>query len=168
MHETIETLLAAWKRHPPTRQGYLEGAAQLTACRRQPGCRALWSRPPRMLTATLDDGWGHGLAIIQALAEAAGVQVTALGVLQKPAAVVAACQREVPDLLGLTILQFDSDDAVRYIVRHLPAATTLVAGGAAYQYDPEFAARSQTPIIARNGTAFLRFLRDYRPRDRCD
>ena len=166
MRTTIEALLVQWHRHPPTRQGYLEAADRLGACRRQPGGRSLWSRPPRMLTATLDDGWGHGLEIIQALAEAAGVRVEPLGVLQKPDAVVAACWREIPDLLGLTVLQFDSDDAVRHIRDHLPPATTLVAGGAAYHYDADFAKRTRTPFVAPSGAAFLRFLLNYDPSDK--
>jgi methylmalonyl-CoA mutase cobalamin-binding subunit len=155
---TIEALLTEWERHPPTRQGYLEAADRLAAGRRQSGHKALWPRPPRMLTATLDDGWGHGLEVIQALAAGAGVRVASLGVLQTPAAIVAACRREHAELLGLTVLQFDSDDAVRHIVTHLPAATTLIAGGAAYQYDPDFADRTRTPFVARNGAGFLRFL----------
>ncbi len=157
----IETLLADWNRHPPTRQGYLEAADQLAARR----CRgpALWARAPRMLTATVDDGWGHGLETIQALARAVGVRVDTLGVLQKPEAIVSACRRDPPDLLGLTVLQFDSDDAVRHIVDRLPPQTTLVAGGAAYRYDADFAQRTRTPFVARNGAAFLQFLLNYRP-----
>ncbi len=165
MRKKIERLLAQWEGRTPTRQAYLETAGQLTACRQQTGHKALWPRPIRMLTATVDDGWGHGLEIIQALAEAVGVRVAPLGLLQAPEAIVAACQRKRPDLLGLTILQFDSDDAVRHIVAHLPAATTLVAGGAAYQYDPDFAARTRTPFVARHGAAFLRFLLQFHPLD---
>lgn len=166
MHTKIEALLTKWERQAPTREGYLAAAEQLAACGRPPGCRPLWSRSPRMLTATLDDGWGHGLEVIRALAEAAGIHVKTLGVLQKPEAVVAACRREIPDLLGLTVLQFDSDDAVRHIVDHLPPTTTLVAGGAAYQYDSDFAERTRTPFVARNGGAFLRFLLNYYPSDK--
>lgn len=163
MRKHIENLVAEWKRQPPTRQGYLEAAATLKAHCRQSRCKALWPQPPRMVTATLDDGWGHGLEIIQALAEAAGVRVDPLGVLKPPAAIVAACRLKQPALLGLTVLQFDSDDAVRHIVAHLPATTTLIAGGAAYQYDPDFAERTQTPFVARHGAAFLQFLLNYHP-----
>jgi methylmalonyl-CoA mutase cobalamin-binding subunit len=163
---TIEALLTEWERHPPTRQGYLEAAERLAADRRQSGHEALWPRPPCMLTATLDDGWGHGLEVIQALAAAVGVRVAPLGVLQTPPAIVAACRREHADLLGLTVLQFDSDDAVRHIVISLPKSTTLIAGGAAYQYDPNFAERTGTPFVARNGAGFLRFLLTFRPADR--
>ena len=157
----IEMLLVDWDRQPPTRQGYLKAADQLAARRRRGP--ALWVRAPRMLTATIDDGWGHGLEVIQALARAAGVSVDTLGVMQKPEVIVEACRRKRPDLLGLTVLQFDSDDAVRQIVKRLPAQTTLVAGGAAYRYDPDFARRTGTPVVARSGAAFLAFLLHYQP-----
>ncbi len=157
----IETLLADWERHPPTRQGYLEAAEQMAA--RQRRGPALWPRPPRMLTATIDDGWGHGLEVIQALAAAVGVRVDFLGLLQTPEAIVIACRREHPDILGLTVLQLDSDDAVGHIVDRLPPQTTLVAGGAAYRYDADFAQRTRTPFVALNGAAFLQFLLNYRP-----
>ncbi len=165
MRKKNERLLAQWERRAPTRQGYMEAAGQLRAHRQQAGHKALWPRTIRMLTATVDDGWGYGLEVIHALAEAIGVRVAPLGVLQAPEAIVAACRRKRPDLLGLTVLQFDSDDAVRHIVDRLPAATTLVAGGAAYQYDPDFAARTRTPFVARHGAAFLRFLLHYQPLD---
>jgi hypothetical protein len=157
----IEALLNNWRRKPPTREGYLESAGALAAGR-QSGLKPLWPRSPRMLTATLDDGWGHGLDIIHALAEAVGVRVEPLGVLQPPETVVAACRQQRPDLLGLTVLQFDADDAVRHILEQLPPNTTLIAGGAAYQFDPDFAGRTQTPYVARNGAAFLQFLLNYR------
>lgn len=165
MRIKIERLLAQWEGRDPTRQDYLEAAGRLTGCRPHSGHNALWPRPIRMLTATVDDGWGHGLEIIQALAAAVGVRVAALGVLQAPETIVAACRQQCPDLLGLTVLQFDSDDAVRHIVARLPAATTLVAGGAAYRYDSDFAARTRTPFVARDGAAFLRFLLHYQPLD---
>lgn len=161
MRTRIEALLNNWRRKPPTREGYLETATALAAGR-QSGLEPLWPRTPRMVTATLDDGWGHGLDIIHALAEAVGVRVEPLGVLQTPETVVAACREHRPELLGLTVLQFDSDDAVRHILGHLPPTTTLIAGGAAYQFDPDFAQRTQTPFVARNGAAFLQFLLNYR------
>ena len=161
MRTRIEALLNYWRDNPPTREGYLKAAAALAAGD-QPAPEPLWPRSPCMVTATLDDGWGHGLEIIQALAAAVGVRVAPLGVLQTPEAVVAACRRHRADLLGLTVLQFDSDDAVRHILGHLPPPTTLIAGGAAYQFDPDFAERTQTPFVARNGAAFLRFLLSHR------
>ncbi len=161
MRARIEALLNYWRDNPPTREGYLEATAALVAGG-QPDPEPLWPRSPCMVTATLDDGWGHGLDIIHALAEAVGIHVEPLGVLQPPETVVAACRRHRPELLGLTVLQFDADDALRHILEHLPATTTLIAGGAAYQFDPDFAKRTQTPFVARNGAAFLQFLLNYR------
>ncbi|MFZ7126204.1 MAG: cobalamin-dependent protein [Desulfobacterales bacterium] len=115
-----------------------------------------------MLTATIDDGWGHGLDVIERVAEAAGVRVRRIGLLRTALEILDECRKQEPDLLGLTVLQFDSDDTVDAIVRGLPARTLLVAGGAAYRYDPDFAARTGTRRVARDGSGFLRFLLEYR------
>lgn len=164
MRDRVAEMLQDWSRQgKPTREDYLEGARKLAALRRQSEWGGLWRQPPSMITATLDDGWGHGLDIIEALAAAVGVAVHSLGVLQAPASIVQACRDRQPDLLGLTVLQFDSDDALARITRALPPVTTLIAGGAAYLYDPEFAERTGTHAVARDGIAFLRFLLAYQP-----
>ena len=169
MRDRVTDLLQQWSRRgKPTREDYLAMARELEAVRRQSEWGGLWPQPPLMLTATLDDGWGHGLDIIEALAAAVGVAVHSLGVLQAPATIVQACRERQPDLLGLTVLQFDSDDALIHITGSLPPATTLIAGGAAYRYDPEFAERTGTHAVARDGIAFLRFLLDYQPVDNSD
>lgn len=141
----------------------MEGAQALEALRRQSEWGGLWPQSPLMITATLDDGWGHGLAIIETLAASVGVTVHSLGVLQSPATIVRACRDRQAALLGLTVLQLDSDEALILITGALPSATTLIAGGAAYLYDPEFAERTGTHVVARDGMAFLRFLLHYQP-----
>lgn len=164
MRDRVSDLLQQWfRRGKPSREDYLEMARELEAMRRQSEWGGLWPQPPSMITATLDDGWGHGLDIIEALAAAVGVAVHSLGVLQSPETIVQACRERQPDLLGLTVLQFDSDDALIRITRSLPPVTTLIAGGAAYRYDPEFAERTGTHAVARDGIAFLRFLLGYQP-----
>ncbi len=164
MRDRVSDLLQQWfRRGKPSREDYLEGARKLEALRRQSAWGGLWPQPPLMITATLDDGWGHGLEIIEALAASVGVAVHSLGVLQSPETIVQACRERQPDLLGLTVLQFDSDDALIHITGSLPSATTLIAGGAAYRYDPEFAERTGTHAVARDGIAFLRFLLGYQP-----
>jgi len=164
VRDRVSEMLQDWSRQgKPTREDYLEGARKLEALRRQSEWGGLWPQPPLMLTATLDDGWGHGLDIIEALAASVGVAVHSLGVLQSPETIVQACRERQPDLLGLTVLQFDSDDALIHITRSLLPVTTLIAGGAAYLYDPEFAERTGTHAVARDGIGFLRFLLDYQP-----
>jgi methylmalonyl-CoA mutase cobalamin-binding subunit len=161
--DVIEFLQILKRKGRATREDYLAGAAALEARRLQSGGRGLWPQAPRMMTATLDDGWGHGLQVIEALSNAVGVAVQRRGLLQTPAAIVKACREERPDLLGLTVLQFDSDEALLKITRALPTATTLVAGGAAFRYDSDFAKRTGTHVVARDGTAFLQFLLGYEP-----
>jgi len=141
----------------------MKGARKLEVLRRQSEWGGLWPQSPLMITATLDDGWGHGLDIIETLAASVGVTVHSLGVLQSPEAIVQACRDRQPALLGLTVLQFDSDEALILITDALPPATTLIAGGAAYLYDPEFAERTGTHAVARDGIEFLRFLLGYQP-----
>lgn len=163
MRDRVIDMLQAWERQGRvSREDYLAGARVLDALRRAEG-RGLWPRAPSMLTATLDDGWGHGLEVIEALAAAVGVGIHALGLLQSPAAIVRACRERRPDLLGLTVLQFDTDDDLAAITGALPPGTTLIAGGAAFRYDPDFAARTGTHAVAYDGAAFLRFLLHYQP-----
>ena len=166
MRDDIQALLQKWRQSgKPTREDYLTGAQTLDTLRRESPRRGLWPEPPLMITATLDDGWGHGLDVIEALAAAVGVTVHRLGVLQRPAEIIAACREQRADLLGLTVLQFDSDDDLSEITRGLPPETTLIAGGAAFIYDPEFAARTGTRHVARDGAAFLDFLLRFTPHD---
>jgi hypothetical protein len=162
LREAVIGMLQNWEgKERPTREVYLTGARSIEALRLEAGGRGLWPHAPQMITATLDDGWGHGLDVIEALAAAVGIAVQRLGLLQKPAVIVDACRAQQPDLLGLTVLQFDSDDDLLQITRALPQATTLVAGGAAFRYDPDFALRTGTHIVARDGSAFMQFLLQY-------
>jgi methylmalonyl-CoA mutase cobalamin-binding subunit len=166
MRDAVVRMIRDWSRQrKPTREDYLKGAQTLETARLASGTGGLWPTPPLMLTATLDDGWGHGLDVIEALAQAVGVRVRRLGLLQTPADVAAACRKRQPNLLGLTVLQFDTDDALKRITADLPPSTTLVAGGAAYRYDPDFAGRTGTHAVAQDGMGFLKFLLDYQPMD---
>ena len=149
---------AACSHQRPTREDYLDAAREFSRQREQGGLDGLWRNPPLMVTATIDDGWGHGLQVVEALARAVGVEVHSLGVLQGSEAIVAACRRLRPRLLGLTVLQLDSDETVREIARGIPSETLLIAGGAAYLYDPDFAERTGTALVIPNGREFLRFL----------
>ena len=111
-----------------------------------------------MVSATIDDGWGHGLEVIEKLAAATGVRIHSLGLLQSPERISEACLKLNPRLLGLTVLQLDSDDWVADIVRRLPSSTLLVAGGPAFHYDEDLARRTGTHVVVKNGAAFLQFL----------
>ena len=153
--------LHGWERTSPTRESYLNAAKDLTTWRSDRNHPGLWALPPLMVTATIDDGMGHGLEVIERLAAATGVRIHSLGLLQSPESIREACLELNPQFLGLTVLQFDSDDWVADIVRRLPSSTLLVAGGPAYQYDEDFARRTGTHVVVKNGAAFLQFLMNW-------
>jgi len=144
----------------PSRQVLEESAARLLRLRQKLQIPGLWEHPPCMVTATLDDGLGQGLAIIEQFADAIGVRLVSLGLLQPEAAIVNACRDEKPDFLGMTILQFDTEETLTTIAGQLPQKTRIVAGGPAFTGDPDFADRTGTHYAARNVAAFLRFMLD--------
>jgi methylmalonyl-CoA mutase cobalamin-binding subunit len=144
----------------PSRQVLEESAARLLRLRQKLQIPGLWEHPPCMVTATLDDGLGQGLAIIEQFADAIGVRLVSLGLLQPAAAIVNACRDEKPDFLGMTILQFDTEETLTTIAGQLPQKTRIVAGGPAFTGDPDFADRTGTHYAARNVAAFLRFMLD--------
>ncbi|WP_155305410.1 cobalamin-dependent protein [Desulfosarcina widdelii] len=142
----------------PSRQVLEESAARLRNFRKQMQIQGLWEKPPCMVTATLDDGLGQGLEIIEKFADAIGMRLVCLGLLQPAAAVVDACLDEEPDFLGMTILHFDTEEELTTIAAQLPQKTRIVAGGPAFTGDPDFADRTGTHYAAKNVAAFLRLM----------
>ena len=118
----------------------------------------LWIKPPLMATATVDDGFGQGLAIIHKFAEAVGLSVHPIGLMQKPDVIIDVCRSFCPAILGLTILQFDSEETIAYIAGHLPAETILIAGGPVFAAEPDFADRAGIHVVAAHAGDFLEYL----------
>ena len=157
--QAIEKLANEWiVSGLPSRQAVDQAAEDLLTLRDRLGIKGLWASSPLMVTATLDDGLGQGLTIIEKYARLIGIRLISLGLLQTPDAIVAACQHEKPDYLGMTVLQFDSEEEVLYIAQRLPPHTRIVAGGPVFTADPEFAERTGTHYAAKNVAFFLRFM----------
>ena len=144
----------------PSRQRLDETASELERLREHLGVRGIWQHPPFMVTATLDDGMGQGLAIIEKFAALIGIRLISLGLMQSPEAIIDACRRHQPDYLGLTILQFDTEEDLTSISKNLPWKTRIVAGGPVFAGDPDFAGRTGTHYAAKNVADFLRFMLD--------
>jgi hypothetical protein len=151
----VGSLLARWQREGrPDRNGYLEAAAALDACRRTGG-GGLWPRPPLFASATLDDAWGQGLEVIHRLAEAVGMRLLPLGLRRPPAEIVERCRRVRPAFLGVTVLWGESEEALRRLAEGLPSGIRLLAGGPAFAADPQLARRAGLPAAVLHGAGFL-------------
>jgi len=117
-----------------------------------------------MLTATLDDGLGHGLEVIRMFSEVAGLEIIELGLLVAPEKIITACKKNKPDLLGLTVLQFDSEENILMISRNLASKTKIIAGGPIFTADQGFARRAGIHFTAKNVAYFIRFLLQFEPK----
>ena len=166
LRDKIDRLLESWqKKGLPSRQGLVEAAERLTQWKKEERITGLWPSPLTMITATIDDGWGHGLDIIHRYAKVAGVSIHPLGLLCSPEEIVEACKARRPDILGLTVLQFFSDDDLIHISANLPKKTRIIAGGPVFNADPDFAACTGVHHVAKNVAAFLELLLCWPPED---
>lgn len=147
----------------PSRNELLSGAERVLEWKREHRVESLWTRPPVMVTATLDDAWGHGLEVIHRYAEVAGLAIFPLGLMKTPAEIIQACLAHNPDILGLTVLQFDTEEALIEIRNAIPGHTRMVVGGPIFAADPDLARRAGIDFVARNAAAFIAYLLDFQP-----
>ena len=104
----LDELSKKWKSTGlPSKSGLEKEAGDLNEWKVITGVSGLWYKPPLMLTATIDDGLGHGLEVIRMFSETAGLETIELGLLLTPEKIITACKRYQLDLSGLTVLQFD-------------------------------------------------------------
>jgi methylmalonyl-CoA mutase cobalamin-binding subunit len=156
--EKLNDLVSQWQGNLPSYEALMTLAQQMAQWKRQHDIRSMWPTPPRMVTATIDDSIGQGIAIINRYARLAGLQVTPLGLMQSPQAIVSACRDIQPKWLGLTVLQLDSEDDLCAIAAQLPPVTRLIAGGPALVIDSELGQRAGVHHTARNLSGFIDIL----------
>jgi hypothetical protein len=162
----LRTLSRGWiKNGLPARSILEQTADEMTQWKAETGIDGIWTRPPRMLTATLDDGSGLGLNLIEQYSTVAGMHTRRLGLTIRPETILAACRQERPDLLGLTVLQVDSEAALAEVGRGLPIETCMIAGGPAFRTDPDLAETGRVAFVARNVAYFIDFLLNWSPRE---
>jgi methanogenic corrinoid protein MtbC1 len=142
----------------PSRSGLEKASGVLREWKVKTGGSGLWDKPPLMITATLDDGLGQGLEIIRMFSETAGIEIIDLGLLVTPDKIITECKRNNPDLLGLTVLQFDSEEDILMLSKNLPPKTKIIAGGPVFTADPGFAQRTGIHFVAKNVAYYIRFL----------
>ena len=142
----------------PSREGLDKAAHELVRIRERYFLSGIWRTQPCMVTATLDDGLGQGLAIIEKFSDVIGIRLIRLGLMQTPEEVIDACQQHQPDFLGMTILQFDTEEDLLFIGKRLPRHTRIIAGGPVFNGNSGFAERTGIHFAAKNVADFLLFM----------
>ena len=116
-----------------------------------------------MMTTTLDDAIGQGLQIIHLFSRLAGIEVKALGLLQSPEKIIEACRQSIPDILGLTVLQFHSEETLCDIIAHLPSRTRVIVGGPIFKtLEPQDLAQKGY-LVLNDIRHFIDFLLTFEP-----
>ena len=141
----------------PGRQTLMDTAQDLMQWKSFQSVNGLWPSPPVFLTATLDDAWGHGLELIETYAEVMGLTVISLGLEKTAAEIITGANDHNPDYLGMTVLQFDSEEELIEISRHIPERTKVIAGGPIFKSDPDIARRTGVHFTAKDVTAFVQY-----------
>lgn len=135
--DEVQALLRAWREDGvPPRWQLREQLRKLQQRRVALQIASIRRNPPTIATATIDDGWGHGIETVALCAAALGLPVHALGLQVRPAAIGAACVRLAPHYLALTVLRTESESRLREVVRQVPAPTRVIVGGAFAQTAP--------------------------------
>ncbi len=159
LEEKILQVLGDLKKYKkPSRNALIDSANEIIKWKQANNIKSLWDKQPLMLTATIDDGWGHGLEVIELYAKAAGLDIKRIGLLQSPENIINSCNKQRPDILGMTVLQFDSEADLMKIRNNIPGKTIIVSGGPLFHADDDFAKRAGIDIVAKNAAEFMNFL----------
>lgn len=155
----IRNLVDNWRQSGLPGQFTLhEIADELMAWRQNEKIPGLWTEPPVIFGVTMDDGWGHGIQIILKYAALIGCQTEFLGLLMTWEEIAAICQDRRPDILGLTVLQLDTEEDIGALREHIPAQTRIVAGGPVFKIDDELASRVGIDYVADDVGCFLNYM----------
>lgn len=159
----IRDLIARWRQAGlPGYDALAAEADALYTLREAQATLPLWKIPPRLLTATLDDALGQGLTVIHRFADALGLQLHHLGLTVSADTIITACCAEAPALLGMTVLQFDSEEDLARIRQEIPPQVRMVCGGPLFKADPDLAERCGIDFVASSVGSFLEYLLDHR------
>ncbi|MCX7822585.1 MAG: hypothetical protein N2260_03970 [Syntrophobacterales bacterium] len=143
--EALEESIRNWEREGvPPRWTLIEQLKKLSDLRKSLGISSVLSSPFRFITATLDDGWGLGLEIIHRACDVLGIDYTFLGLLKSPEEIAKACSNEMPDAVGVTVIQEETLDKLLYLRRLLPDRIEIFAGGSGLK---EFIAPREIVVV---------------------
>lgn len=121
------------------------------------GVGDLVNQPAKMVTATLDDAIGQGLKMIHLFSCIMGIDIIPLGLMQSEERIVAECVKHQPDFLGLTILQFDTEDALDTLIREIPMDIKVIVGGPVFRFMDQDDLKHKPYIVLNTVSAFIDF-----------
>ncbi|MEW6077368.1 MAG: hypothetical protein AB1724_06135 [Thermodesulfobacteriota bacterium] len=134
---------------------------EMLARKKAGGLTEIFPVPPRLMTATLDDGIGQGLALIHCFAELAGLTILPLGLMRPPETIVAECRRQRPDILGLTVLRDDAEEVLcDLIIPQVPDTVRVIAGGPVFNMMTAGALADKPYRVLNRISLFLAYLLD--------
>lgn len=126
----IEEVIHRWSREGiPPRWTLVEDLKKLIQLKKSLDVSSVMPVPFRLITATLDDGWGLGIEIIHHACDVLGIHYIFLGLMKSANEIAQACESENPDAVGVTVLQDDTVEELLLLRRLLPVQTELFAGG---------------------------------------
>jgi hypothetical protein len=124
----------------------------------------LWEYPPKIVTATIDDAIGQGLKIIHLFSQIAGLEIIHLGLMQSQKTIIDACNTQKPAFLGMTILQFDTEEILNTIIPQLPETIHVLVGGPIFKMIPDHTLQYKKYISFNHISDYLAFLCNYEPK----
>ncbi|MEJ5299511.1 MAG: cobalamin-dependent protein [Thermodesulforhabdaceae bacterium] len=158
--EAVREKLEIWEKSGiPPRWSLLEELKKLQSLRISLGLSSICENPPRLITATLDDGWGLGIEVIHMACNALGIPYNFLGLMKTPEEIVDACASDPPDIVGVTVIQEDSAEELLRLRRLLQPNILILAGGPGLK-DPAEISHENNLIIVKNVSHFIRMIID--------
>lgn len=127
--EALEKNIKKWESEGvPPRWTLIKELNELAQLRKSLGVSLT---PFRLVTATLDDGWGLGLEIIHNACNVLGISYTFMGLLKTPEEIAQLCESEKPDAVGVTVIQEETLDTLFRLRSLLSPKIKIFAGGPA-------------------------------------
>lgn len=155
---SVRKKLESWEKSGiPPRWTLLEELKELQNLRVSLGLDSVMENPPRLLTATLDDGWGLGLDVIHLACDALGIPYTFIGLMKTPEEIMATCVSNPPDAVGISVIQEDSVEKLLHLRRLLPRNIPIFAGGPGLKDRIEVPSEEKL-VIVKNVAHFMKLI----------
>lgn len=147
-----------WQQHPEISWSEIfHTGEKLLAWQEQQAIAGFLAGPVKMVTATLDDAMGQGLKMIHLYSRIMGIDIIPLGLMQTTDSVITECVKQHPDFLGLTVLQFDTEEELDTIIREIPQDIRLIVGGPVFKFMDQEELDDKKYTVLNTTGEFIRF-----------